>query len=315
MNNAVNFQSSEGSIDIMKFTQAFWGMGCGTCQGVPPLSPVMNFVLKVTNSVPLDASFPVISVGYPGEEQISLTETEYLNYLFEHGRISTKDYLGKDFKRVVLAIGNRGRKSTIVAANMLYDLFRIMQFDVPQIKLGLLKEDVLIFGVNSLNVENANLLFDTIRGYAERSPYFRSLLHKEYKNKMLYLSTNNLRNKDGRHSFSLVKGSSFRGCLGPTLYSGVLDCAAYLPARKFQDYIAAITPTALGRFIVASSPSPDNNGFVDVYEDSFTDQKALSISIPSWETNPDIPVAFLHAQKSNNPDFDFVYGAKIGRVV
>lgn len=315
MNNAVNSQSSEGSIDIMKFTQAFWGMGCGTCQGVPPLSPAMNFVLKVMNGVPLDASFPVITVGYPGGEQISLTETEYLDYLFEHGRISTKDYLGKDFKRVVLAIGNRGCKSTIVAANMLYDLFRIMQFDVPQNKLGLCKEDVLTFNVSSLNVENANLLFGTISGYAERSPYFRSLLYKEYKNKMLYLSTNNLRNKDGKHSFSLTKNSSFKGCKGPTLYTGVLDCAAYLSARKFRDYMAAIMPTVIGRLIVASSPSPDNNGFVDIYEESFTDKKALSISIPSWETNPGIPVAFLHAKKSNNPDFDFVYGAKIGRVV
>lgn len=315
MNNAVNFQSSEGSIDIMKFTQAFWGMGCGTCQGVPPLSPVMNFVLKVMNGLPLDASFPVITVGYPGGEQLSLTEAEYLDYLYEHGCISTKDYLGKDFKRVVLAIGNRGRKSTIVAANMLYDIFRIMQFDAPQIKLGLCKEDILTFGVSSLNAENANLLFDTIRGYAGRSPYLRSLLYKEYKNKMLYRSTNNLRSNDGRHSFSLVRNSSFRWCLGSTLYSGVLDCAAYIPVRKFQDYIAAIAPTVLGRFIIASSPSPDNNGFVDIYEESFTNQKALSISIPSWEINPDIPVAFLHAQKSNNPDFDFVYGAKIGRVV
>ena len=325
-------------VDIITFVEAPWGFGMGSVDGVPALLPAQKFILKAFYGIPLDDTEKTVPIYDQFKETLlyTFTEKEFLDYLYDQGRINTKDLRGQQ-TTLVLVCGRRGTKTTVTSMIGGYEIYRMLQHYHPQKYYGVMPDDIISMTCLSTSEENAKILYDRAAGNLERSPFFKDFMDKSPNKTELTLRSSRDQEEFGKKSkkFSVqftADACSARGLRGPNNIFVALDEVAHFfkegsgkatSDKSDKAVYEAVTPSLAmfkhpdespaGRIILISSPADKSGLLWDEYQRSFDPElgsDVLMIQLPSWEMNPKIPSSFLRSQYNKNAVvFDTEYGS------
>jgi intein/homing endonuclease len=92
-------------VDIITFTKAPWGLNFKP-------RPAQAVILKCFYSLPLDDIEKTVVVPDMLNSKIlyRFTEKEFVEFLYDEGRLNTKDFSGKNFRELIVVSGRRGGK-------------------------------------------------------------------------------------------------------------------------------------------------------------------------------------------------------------
>lgn len=319
----------ETCVDIITFVESEWGLGMGTTPGVPPLLPAQKFILKTFYGMELnntDKTIPVFD-KFNEHQLYNFTEVEFLDYLYEEGRINTKDFRGQH-STLELVCGRRGTKTSITSFVVNYELYRILLQYHPQAYFGIMPDDIISFTCLSTSESVAKTLYDRIVGNMERSPFFKDYLLKSPNSTEVFFRSRRDADKYGKNSkrycINLVADAcSARSQRGFNNVFVALDEVAHffkdMPGKTSSDksdkaIYDAVTPSLAmfkhpdgspaGKIVLISSPAGRDGLLYEEYERSFDKEKGADvymIQLPSWEMNPLIPSNFLKSKYYQSP--------------
>lgn len=327
--------SHTSPLDIITFCKSEWGLGMGTVPGIPALFPVQEFILKAYYGLPLDnetRSIPIRDM-FNSQTIAMVNEQEFLQWLVETNRISTTDLFGIQ-KNLVLVIGQRGCKDTIVSVIVCYELYLLLRMRSPQKHFMLHPHDHIQISLMAQDPLNAKNMFDRVLGHAARSPSL--VMHWDTGSKV---RRNFLTVEDKIHnattedrkigSVNLIASSkSADGVKGPNNIMCVLNGIAQMSTKgsdlSDRSLYAAVSPSLAmykhpngknaGRMIMVSIPEKKNGLFYDEYCRSFDPSRnsdLLMFNLPSWIANPTLSSEFLKAKHASSPEeYLRVYGAQ-----
>src|SRR5271163_4930747 len=116
---------------VLEYIESSWGLSMR-------LYPAQRFIVKLYYNLPLDDRTPSIPITDMFNTTVlrTLTEKDYLKYLYDEGRcnISVQDH---ERRELVLAIGRRGGKTTLSGIFASYEVYRLLNLYNPQEYYGL----------------------------------------------------------------------------------------------------------------------------------------------------------------------------------
>lgn len=328
----------ESERNIIEFAEAPWGLGLGASPDVPPLYPVQRFIFKTYYNVPLDDSDDrriIIKDKFNEKERYRFNEVEYLNFLWNEGRVNIKEVTGNvDDNRpnLVLVIGRRGLKTSSIAVLVAFETYKLLRKISPQQYYNIMPDDEIRVSCMATNQEQASELFRRITGHLERSDYF-----KRYRNKptvgFMQLSTERDIEQYGmsqRPSLRIVAAAcSGRGLRGHNNIVAVLDEMAFFfesetsADKSDRSVYDAVTPSVAkfnsptgephGRVISISSPNIRAGKFFELYQRGFESDcnDLLVLQAPTWEVDYTLSSKYLHAKYAENQiSFNSEFGAQ-----
>jgi hypothetical protein len=322
--------------NIIEFAEAPWGLGMGTVSGVPPLLPVQKFILKCYYNIPLDEEKKTIIIKdkFNEKERYRFTETEYMKFLYEDGRINIKEVTGdkNDIRpNLCLVIGRRGTKSTTISLIVNFETYRLLKKLSPQEYYNMLPDQEIRITCIATSKDQAALLFRMITGHLERSDYF-----KKYRNKptLDYMQLSTQRDIDTygaamRPSLRIVAAPcSGRSSRGHNNIITIMDEMAYFfesdasADKSDKNIYESITPSVArfnspdgephGKVICISSPAARTGKFFELYQRSLEPDcnDLLMIQAPTWEVDYTLSPKVLRSKYSESPSTYMVeYGA------
>lgn len=322
--------------NIIDFAEAPWGLGMGSTPEVPPLFPVQKFILKCTYNIPLDNENRgiIIKDRFNEKERFRFTETEYLKFLHDEGRINISEVTGdpNDIRpNLCLVIGRRGAKTSTTAVIVAFETYKLLKKHFPQQYYRMMPDQEIRITCVATNQEQAGELFRMITGHLDRSDYFRKYRQKPTLTHMLLNTQRDLDQYNGkRPSIRLIAAPcSGRGLRGRNNIISILDEMAYF----FEDETSvdksdktvydAVTPSTAkfnspdgdphGRTICISSPANRSGKFYELYERSMEKDcnDLLMIKAPTWEVDYTLSSKMLRAKYAESPlSYDAEYGAE-----
>ena len=167
--------------NIIEFAEAPWGLGLGSSPEVPPLFPVQKFIFKCYYNIPLldDGERRIIvNDRFNERERYRFNEMEYLNFLWNEGRINVKEITGdiKDNRpNLCLVIGRRGLKTSSISVLVAYETYKLLRKNSPQQFYRIMPDDEIRATCIATNQEQALELFRRITGHLERSDFFKNV--------------------------------------------------------------------------------------------------------------------------------------------
>jgi hypothetical protein len=322
--------------NIIEFAEAPWGLHLGS-PGIPPLFPVQKFIFKAYYNIPLDDKEKniIIKDRFNEQERFRFTEIEYLNFLWNEGRMNVKEITGNPKEtrtNLHLVIGRRGLKTSSIAVLVAYETYKLLKKVCPQEYYGVMPDDEIRISCLATNQEQASELFRRIAGHLESSDYF-----KKYRNKptLSYMQLSTQRDIDrhgeaGRPSLRIVAAPcSGRGLRGHNNIIAVMDEMAYFfetdssVDRSDEEIYNAVTPSVIrfnrpdgepdGRIICISSPAARTGKFYDLYQKSMDKEcvNLLMIQAPTWEVDHTLSPKALRSAYIDNPvSYMCEYGAQ-----
>ncbi len=322
-----NRLKDETERNIIEFAEAQWGLGMGTMPGIPPLFPVQKFIFKTYYNIPLDNGddrIIIVKDKFNEKVRYRFNEKEYLNFLFNEGRINIKEVTGdpKDSRTdLVLVIGRRGLKTSSIAVLVSFETYKLLKKVSPHEYYGIMPDDEIRVSCVATNKEQAGELFRRISGHLERSEYF-----KKYREKptLSYMKLSTQRDIEeygpgNRSSLRIVASP----CTGRGLRSynniiAVLDEMAHFfesdTSTDKSDKVIydSVTPSVAkfvtpegdlhGRVISISSPNDRSGKFYELYERSMEADcdNILMIQAPTWEVDYTLSPKYLRAKYLEN---------------
>ena len=327
--------------NIIEFAEAPWGLGMGTIPGQPPLFPVQKFELKCYYNIPLNNEDHniIIKDKFNEKERFRFTEIEYLNFLWNEGRINIKEVTGNSTDarpNLILVVGRRGLKTSTIAVLTSFEAYKLVRKICPQEYYGMPPDDEIRISCIATNQEQASLLFRMVGGHLERSEYFKKYRNKPTTDFMRICTQRDIEHygssgsANQRPSLRIVASPcSGRGIRGANNIVAVLDEMAYFFESESSDdrsdaaIYDAVTPSVAkfsspqgephGRVICISSPAARTGKFYDIYQRSLDPEcdDFLMIQAPTWEVDYTLASKFLRARYSENPiTFGCEYGAQ-----
>ncbi len=313
--------------NIIEFAEAPWGLGLGTVPGMPSLFPVQKFLFKCYYNIPLDDTERkiIIKDKYSEAVRYRFTEMEYLNFLWNEGRINVKEITGNPEEtrsNLLLVIGRRGLKTSSIALLVAFETYKLLKKVSPQEYYKIMPDDEIRVSCIATNQEQASELFRRIGGHLERSEYF-----KKYREKptLTYMKLSTQRDIE---QYGLGNRSSLRivasPCTGRGLRShnniiAIMDeMAHFFEAETAGDksdraIYEAVTPSVArfnspegdlhGKVISISSPNDRSGKFFELYQRSMEEdcEDLLMIQAPSWEVDYTLSSKYLRSKYIENP--------------
>lgn len=322
--------------NVIDFAEAPWGLGMGSTPEVPPLFPVQKFILKCTYNLPLDSAdrHIIIKDRFNEKERFRFTETEYLKFLFDEGRININQVTGdpKDTRpNLCLVIGRRGAKTSTTAVIVAFETYKLLKKHFPQQYYRMMPDQEIRITCVATNLEQAGELFRMITGHLDRSDYFRKYRQKPTLTHMLLNTQRDLDIYNGkRPSIRLVAAPcSGRGLRGRNNIISIMDEMAFFfedensTDKSDRTVYDAVTPSTAkfnspdgephGRTICISSPASRTGKFYELYERSLEKDcdDLLMIKAPTWEVDYTLSSKMLRAKYAESPfSYDAEYGAE-----
>lgn len=312
--------------NIIEFAEAPWGLGLGTVEGMPPLFPVQKFIFKCYYNIPLCDTERniIIKDKFAEKDRFRFNEVEYLNFLYNEGRINVKDITGDPDdtrQNLILVIGRRGLKTSSIAVLVAFETYKLLKKVSPQEYYNIMPDDEIRVSCIATNQEQAGELFRRVGGHLERSEYF-----KKYREKptLTYMKLSTQRDIE---SYGQGNRSSLRivasPCTGRGLRShnniiAILDeMAHFFEAETAGDksdraIYEAVTPSVArfnspegelhGRVICISSPNDRSGKFFELYQRSLEDdcEDLLMVQAPSWEVDYTLSSKYLRSKYIEN---------------
>ena len=313
--------------NIIEFAEAPWGLGLGTVKGMPPLFPVQKFIFKCYYNIPLSGGERKIIVKdkFCEKDRYRFNEIEYLNFLFNEGRINVKEITGNSDdtrSNLLLVIGRRGLKTSSIAVLVAFETYKLLKKVSPQEYYNIMPDDEIRVSCIATNQEQASELFRRIGGHLERSEYFKKYREKPTLTYMKLSTQRDLESYGAGNRASLRIVAS--PCTGRGLRShnniiAVLDEMAHFfeseNAGDKSDRVIyeAVTPSVArfnsperdlhGKVICISSPNDRSGKFFELYQRSMEHdcEDLLMIQAPSWEVDHTLSPKYLRSKYIENP--------------
>lgn len=312
--------------NIIDFAEAQWGLGMGSMPGVPPLFPVQKFIFKTYYNILLEDKDNKIIVKDKFSEKVRFrfSEKEYLNFLFNEGRINIKEVSGNPREsrpNLILVIGRRGLKTSSIAVLVSFETYKLLKKISPHEYYHIMPDDEIRVSCVATNKEQAGELFRRISGHLERSEYF-----KKYREKPT-LSYMKLSTQRDIEEYGIGNRSSIRIVASPCTGKGlrsynniivVLDEMAHFfestTSTDKSDKVIydSVTPSVAkfkspegdlhGRVISISSPNDRSGKFFELYNRSMESDcdDLLMIQAPTWEVDYTLSSKYLRSKYLEN---------------
>lgn len=303
--------------NIIEFAESPWGLGF-------ELYPVQRVILKAHYGLLLDTRKKYVEVNnWRGERLYTLTEAEYLAYLFAEGRSNIKEVVAGDERReLVLSIGRRSGKTAMAALVAAFETYKLIKFGNPQAHYGMPGTKTIQLISVATDKDQAGLLYQDVSGHFGNSDFFMPYVAN---NTMSYARFQTPRDierfgpyRDDPSANASIK-VTFRSCIakglrGPGNILVILDEVAHFTdggqssADAVYDAvspsIATFSPKEVnnptiptgpsdGRMILISSPLGRQGLFYKMFQIGMRGGKAgknmLCIQAPTWEVNPTLP--------------------------
>lgn len=315
-------------VDPITFCEAEWGLQLGM-NGNPSLFPVQKFILKVYYGMELDDQEKCIPIRDKFNEILiaTYTEVEFYEYLKDLGTINKPiDALTGDHTDLILAVGRRGSKTSIVSFVVCYELYCMLSRWSPHEYFGIILEDLIEITSISTNEKNAQNLFDRVVGNLERSKFFKPYMYQKTQLEVYFQSQRDidLYGEWERKSIKLrAAPCSGSGLRGPNNIIVVFDEAAFffrddgssgkaVSNKSDKAVYEAATPSVAGfahpdgrpagRVIMISSPADKSGLFYEMVEESMhPDSNTLMLRMPTWVMNPSVSSKYLKGKYRKNP--------------
>jgi len=286
------------------------------------LTPVQRFALKAIYGLPLDgtAGFHVRTGWREKDPILEMTEVQYAAHLYREGRCNQAEFApNEDTREVFLSAGRRGGKDHLIGLIATYEGYRHTQTESHS---EMWNPWVLVLAPNLDMAQNTyNNVLDVIEGSETLAPYVAN-----QRSDMVRLQTKQDIERHGpwvgsRRQAHASVHVGYRAALpnrlrGLDLHFAVLNEFAHFADASAEDVLQMILPPMArhaGRsfLLVVSSPSLEpHNTFRRAFEN--VRPPALSLMIPTWEMNPEVPSETLEQayQMQGHQVFTAEYGGR-----
>lgn len=303
--------------NIIDFIENRWGLNKS---GKLQLYPVQKVILKTYYGLPLDKVSKVVKVrNWMGEELMTLTEEDYLKYLYDEQRCNVREVPEKGFQDLCLAVGRRSGKTLMASFITAYETDKVLQKENPHGYYGISRSDEIKLIAVATGKEQAGILYSAVSSHFLECDRFSPYRANTTQSNAKFQTVSDI-TQSGRYGESdLARASinvTFYSCVAKGLRGGgcvlvILDEVAHFvdsgqssaeavytavsPARaaftpKDETGMEAIGDSE-GRIVMISSPLGKEGFFFDMYDQGFhhEDLSRLCISAPTWEVNPTVP--------------------------
>jgi len=306
--------------DVITFCESPWGYGT-------PLWPCQRFILKCFYGMELDGKNKTIIVPdvFNEKRDTVVTEKEYLQRLYDDGRVNTKDVEGQRFYELILVIGRRGSKSTMATIIAMYEVYKLLKKENPQAAYKVQEgSEVSITSVSTAEHQATKLFGKMLHG-VNFSDFLRNKRVGKPSSNAIRLVTEFERGLFGNKAEGTITlscgGCSAKALRGANNIVVILDEMAFFldNSSRFSGKAVydALTPSIAsfgedGKIINISSPGTKTGVFYELYETSFDRPKdALMFKMPSTFVNPTLASRFLRGEyKKNRYSFVSEYGGE-----
>jgi len=282
------------------------------------LYPVQRFILKLYYGLELDSTQRTIIVHDMFLEQVryTLTEQEYLRFLFENGRCSVSDTSTLPRRGMVLSAGRRVGKDLLAEFIATYTIVQLLQMMDPHPVFGVTPRQRLNVLCFSMNAARRDALTSGIYYHIEHCQYLQSAL-----------VSNTLTNITFETHAGRQAGGT-QGNLGLRSYSNVARTRGFSSVQLVvnelahmaneRDAYAAIMPTVTpsGRYAILSTPRVASGAFYNAFMYGMQNESQgapLALQIPTWEIQQNLGEGLLRRAYNENPTrFLVEFGAQWG---
>ena len=240
---------------------------------------------------------------------------------------------GSKFQELILVLGRRSGKSFMVSVIALYEVYRFLQMDHPQARYPLTEFDTIsIVNIANSQRQAKGAIFDKMRSYCFKSPFFSQHIGKEIQGEIHFLTPHDKKENERRiaqGNTSLLTGtiqaisghSNSSTLVGLTVSVVIIDEMAEMagnnPEGNADEILydklkpALATFGADGKMICISNPLTPQGKFYNLYESAFDDPFTLMFQLPTWLSNPTISKSWLESEKNKSrKTFNIFYGAQ-----
>jgi len=323
--------------NIVDFIEAPWGLQM-------PLFPVQKFIAKMYYHLPLEDKKKTIEIRDRFNEKLlwTLTEKEYLDYLYNEGRCNLKEQ-DHERKQLILPIGRRSGKSTISAAFASYELYKLLSMENPQAYYGLPNGNRIQLVSVATDKDQAGILFNEVTGHMAKCEWFKDYLASNTQSMVQYrtrydiekygkqsrFENGKFQSMNGKASVRLTfKAAVSKGLRGAGNIVMILDEMAHFQSKgsaSAEEIYNSIGPSGLAftpkdpetkralegasndtRVICISSPLNKQGKFFALYQQSLQKGEAsenmLMIQAPTWEVNYTVDTSFLRQKYYEDPE-------------
>lgn len=270
------------------------------------LYPVQRFILKLYYGLELDNTQRTIIVHDMFLERVryTLTEQEYLRFLFENGRCSVSDTSTLPRRGMILKVGRRVGKDILAEFIATYTVIQLLQMMNPHPVFGVTPRQRLNVLCFSMNASLRDALTSGIRYHIEHCQYLQdavvsntltNLTFETYAGRQARVTNGNLR---------LCSYSNAARTRGFSSVQLVVNELAHMANER--DVYAALMPTVNppGRYAILSTPRRASGAFYDAFMHGMQNESheaPLALQIPTWEVQPNVGGGFLRRAYNENP--------------
>lgn len=277
-----------------------------------------------------------------------ISEQQWFEEMVDRGRFPANTYervqerRGKGFTNILLSMGRRSGKSTMIGIAALYTVYKVLMHDDPQAYYGIQTGDVIEIAVAATTdaqsrkgpfmkivnfckdaVANGTPLAEWIdkEGIQSKTIYFKTRQDKKQEDDLKRKKSKSMRNASVQIAAYNSNIDAFRG---NSVIAGILDEFAliditndgYDPAEYFYSTLSASIPQFKGdgRMFILSTPKGRAGKFYSIYQDVYSGKtrSTIGIRMPTWEAweyEPD-PLYTLQSL-SDSEDIPFIWDKEI----
>jgi hypothetical protein len=293
---------------ILDYTERQSGLGI-------KLFPVQRLILKLYYGIELDDRKKSIPILNPlvGKVRFKLTELGYLQYLFESGRCNIHEQNSRPRRELVLSLGRRTGKTSLLSIISNYELYRLLSLGDPQAYYQLPSSQQIQISCVGVDKDQAHLMLRDWQAYLQKVPSFAPFIQYHSLSRIqLWTPADKLCGR-ARGSLRVAFKSSLSAegiaCTNAAL--ALDDLALFRDERRAYDALAPTTKhlipkrrkTSEARIVCASSPRYRKGKFYELFHRGMVDKykTSLVIQAPTWEVNPAIPSEFYQERYRESP--------------
>lgn len=283
------------------------------------LLPVQRFILKLYYGIELDAFDGRIQIFDVLQERhrYTLTEIDYLGYLYGEGRCSVPDQSFLPRSGLVPAAGRRTGKTTLAELISCYTVIQMLQAGNPHEVFGWdsARSNLIASCYVGLNRDLINQFLLGVLDIIGRCPDLNESLDPNstlnHRN-IQFLTPEGRRVGLERGNLSVTALTSRTRTHGSSYYTLIMDDLAYMPNEQdvFDSRIPPILPS--GNYAIMSTPRRAEGSFYDAFRSAMGSVPGapLALQIPTWEVQPNIGPLLRREFEGNPTQFYIEYGAR-----
>lgn len=308
---------------------------CLQCSRYNPENRKFYYEFQMSQALNNKAKLDVENYSNRPILDLHTTEMEMLNSeeISEKVKQQIIDKWGTKFQELILVLGRRSGKSFMVSVIALYEVYRFLEMQHPQSRFPLTEFDTIsIVNIANSQKQAKGAIFDKMRSYCFKSPYFSAHVGKDIQGEIHFLTPHDKKENERRTAqgnSSLLTGtiqaisghSNSSTLVGLTVAVVIIDEMAEMagnnPEGNADEILydklkpALATFGADGKMICISNPLGPMGKFHSLYETSFDDASTLMFQLPTWLSNPTISKSWLESEKAKSrKTFKIFYGAQ-----